>query len=835
MATRLGEAFVEILADANPFADDFASAIGEAGETAESELADAMDEASGSVSDALGEAGAEGGAALTSELDDATAGVADVAAGAADDATSALGGIEMPTVDAVGAFAGLPAEADAAAAAAAGAIGDIDVPTVDAAGAFDAIPGEAEDAAGSVTAAFDDVAADVEASLNNISLEGLRQGVEENATAIGVGLTGAGAGAEGFARSQADANAQLARAENALGLAEGELRDMVVEMGNVHLSSSEAAEGIEALRQVGIDEKAQLEELVPQFDTLADAADMTIPEAVRNAGRGLGAMGVSADEMGEHVGAARFVINDLGGDMNVLGRRMRNVKDESEELGLGVDEMTGVLGPLVEETNSFRDATGLLQEAIRESEGDMGAFLDTLGMSEEEFAKLSEGAETSSERVAEEAQIANETQTPLESLQQIASNLGVRFGGLADAAGTAGAALSGAGPALLGIAHAGPAARSAISGVRTVASGAAGALGSLRGVGAAMAGVLPTLGTAVTGLSTAMKGLAATIWANPLFIIVGVIVGIIAIVWVFRDEIMAALGAAFDWLGGALDTVIGWLKELPGKIVTALVGMATTVVQFIVKWHPLAILIRLAAEYWDDVVAWFAKLIAGIVEWFTSVRDRATALVRGLWQRVVQFFGNLVADAVSAAGRLRDRVVDAVTGLVDSAKSLFGDLVSWVAGLPGRIVSAIGDLGSLLVDKGRDLIRGLWDGITGMGDWLWNKLKGWAADVLPGPVASALGLSSPSKLFAGFGQDIVRGLAEGIDFEADTAIAEIERFANRASLAGEPAVPVGAPAGGERPVEVTVHQQPGESGEESVTRALRRAGYLAGGATGGGR
>jgi hypothetical protein len=68
-----------------------------------------------------------------------------------------------------------------------------------------------------------------------------------------------------------------------------------------------------------------------------------------------------------------------------------------------------------------------------------------------------------------------------------------------------------------------------------------------------------------------------------------------------------------------------------------------------------------------------------------------------------------------------------------------------------------------LVAAGKDIVGGIWDGIKSMGDWLKNKVVAWAADVLPGPIADLLGISSPSKLFAEMGRDVGRGLAQGIE------------------------------------------------------------------------
>ncbi|MET7412523.1 phage tail tape measure protein [Streptomyces rubiginosohelvolus] len=91
-----------------------------------------------------------------------------------------------------------------------------------------------------------------------------------------------------------------------------------------------------------------------------------------------------------------------------------------------------------------------------------------------------------------------------------------------------------------------------------------------------------------------------------------------------------------------------------------------------------------------------------------------------------------------------------------------GQLISWVAGLPGRINSGIGSLGGLLLDKGRAVVQGLWSGIQSMGGWIKSQIMGWARNVIPGPIAKALGIASPSKVTTAQGRWIARGLVDGL-------------------------------------------------------------------------
>ena len=67
-----------------------------------------------------------------------------------------------------------------------------------------------------------------------------------------------------------------------------------------------------------------------------------------------------------------------------------------------------------------------------------------------------------------------------------------------------------------------------------------------------------------------------------------------------------------------------------------------------------------------------------------------------------------------------------------------------------------------------------------MGGWLKDKIIGFVADKIPGPVKKALGINSPSKLFAQFGKNIDQGLAQGVEKHAGMVERSVNNMANQA-------------------------------------------------------
>ncbi|GAA2781450.1 hypothetical protein GCM10019017_27980 [Streptomyces showdoensis] len=169
----------------------------------------------------------------------------------------------------------------------------------------------------------------------------------------------------------------------------------------------------------------------------------------------------------------------------------------------------------------------------------------------------------------------------------------------------------------------------------------------------------------------------------------------------------------------------------------------------------------------STVITWLAQLAAKILGAVIPVIIRlAGPIFSGLFT-VLGTAIDWLGDIIGWIGKLGKAFVDGARWVGDFAKKSkdkFGEFVEWLKGVPDRIKKSLGDFGRLLADKGKDLIHGLWDGISKMTGWLKDKLVGWAKDAIPGPIASALGIHSPSRLMRdAIGRWIPPGVVDGID------------------------------------------------------------------------
>ena len=103
-------------------------------------------------------------------------------------------------------------------------------------------------------------------------------------------------------------------------------------------------------------------------------------------------------------------------------------------------------------------------------------------------------------------------------------------------------------------------------------------------------------------------------------------------------------------------------------------------------------------------------------------------------------------------------------GLAQGIEDRWTDLISWVKDIPEKIKNAIPNPYNMLLNVGKNIIQGMWDGIQNM----WHKMTGWISDAashLPGPIKKLFGMSSPSRVFADIGHNLILGFQIGMERE----------------------------------------------------------------------
>lgn len=166
---------------------------------------------------------------------------------------------------------------------------------------------------------------------------------------------------------------------------------------------------------------------------------------------------------------------------------------------------------------------------------------------------------------------------------------------------------------------------------------------------------------------------------------------------------------------------------------------------------------------------------ADIAELATNLIDSAATVAENILpviERVLENIGvavqekgpEMIEKFVSyAIDKLPDIIklgIQMVIALVKGLAQNFPQLVTGVLDMVATIIDTLVDSIPDIIEIGKDIVRGVWEGIKAMGSWIKEKVTGFFGGIVDG-VKGVLGIHSPSRVFAGIGENMALGLGEG--------------------------------------------------------------------------
>jgi len=232
-----------------------------------------------------------------------------------------------------------------------------------------------------------------------------------------------------------------------------------------------------------------------------------------------------------------------------------------------------------------------------------------------------------------------------------------------------------------------------------------------------------------------------------------------------KETIGAKLLPTIEKLIGFVTTAIEKFTELPGPVqnvilgLTALVAIGGPVLTFLASAKTAMVTLGLVSQ--GSTVGIGAATIAtnllkialaglGIglviaaIVLLVQNWDSITAAVGKFWEKVK----DVVPKAWAKVMELKDKIV----GYIDTIRDAFD-------ALPGK-----------MLEVGVNIVKGLWNGMQNMAGWLKDRVTGFFKNLIPDWAEKALGISSPSKVFAGIGKNIISGLTSTFNAPAVKAV-----------------------------------------------------------------
>lgn len=215
----------------------------------------------------------------------------------------------------------------------------------------------------------------------------------------------------------------------------------------------------------------------------------------------------------------------------------------------------------------------------------------------------------------------------------------------------------------------------------------------------------------------------------------------------------------------AIQSVIDWFNQLPEKIGYALGYALGTIVQWgLNTWNYLTTNVPI---WINNVVKFFSELPGKIWSCLVNTYNKVTTWGSNMFNKAKEVGTNFITNIINWIKQLPSKVwtwlTDTISKVGTFASNLGSKALQAGENMVRNIVDAVKDLPGKMLSIGGDIVKGVWDGITGMGGWLKEKVSGFFGGIVDG-AKKALGINSPSRVFRDeVGKWIMPGVADGIE------------------------------------------------------------------------
>jgi TP901 family phage tail tape measure protein len=349
-------------------------------------------------------------------------------------------------------------------------------------------------------------------------------------------------------------------------------------------------------------------------------------------------------------------------------------------------------------------------------------------------------------------------------------------------------------------------------------------------LGPALKNIFTILGPVITVVIGAIVGIIEILWEmfngaiRPIFnfigtlieSVIGVINGVIQAISGFLDMMIGVvtiikgvftldwetIKAGFSQLVTGIGNILGGLWDIVWAIVDSVVSLFKNMGQLV--WNVVYGFVKGVIDFfmwlWDELVGHsiVPDTINAIFDWFTQLPGRILDLVIQFVTWVIEWFISLPGRIMEGLGNLGELLGGWVSSawhwVTEQLPGYLAPFNDFMGGIPGKILGVLGDGGTVLVDFGKNIIQGLLNGagslLSKIGEFFLDKLPGWIRE----PFKKAMGIESPSKVFAEYGRNTGEGFIQGLDTMAPAVAAASQAMADQASGISMPSLDVAVAA-----------------------------------------
>lgn len=202
-----------------------------------------------------------------------------------------------------------------------------------------------------------------------------------------------------------------------------------------------------------------------------------------------------------------------------------------------------------------------------------------------------------------------------------------------------------------------------------------------------------------------------------------------------------------------LSLVMGIAESLP-ELIPTIVDTVLLIVETLLDNIDLII---------EAGIAIIIGLIDGLIEALPRLIEKAPTIIEKLANAIINNLPKIFNMGGQLIVKLVAGIMASVWKLTETAPLLIRKLVDAFVGLLGSFY-----------DCGKNIVQGIWDGIANTSNWLYNKVKDFAKNILNN-IKKSLGIHSPSRVMRDeVGKYMAQGIGVGFEDELQNVYSEMQ-------------------------------------------------------------
>ena len=252
-------------------------------------------------------------------------------------------------------------------------------------------------------------------------------------------------------------------------------------------------------------------------------------------------------------------------------------------------------------------------------------------------------------------------------------------------------------------------------------------------------GIIAALPALISGAAQLISGIVSGIAAAIPTLLPAVMEIIMTIVGALYDNIPMLLDAGIKLLLALVDAIPPTIESL----LNALPDLIDKVINYLITSIPLLI---------DGAIKLFMAIVMAIPKIIVTLVDKLPDIIISIITQLTK--PSTISMLIQAAIKLFMALVTAIPTIIVELGRKLPEIVN-------KIVGEIDKAPGRMLEIGKNIVTGLWDGISGMIQWVKNKIMGFA-DSVTGWFKNFFGIASPSKIFRDqVGKNLALGLGGG--------------------------------------------------------------------------